>query len=111
MIQLQGLESGDCELYYSLSQPQPSPIEERVPIGMRLADGVSAYSFLVMASELDAMVAPAILHITGEISVDVQSHRTVERAVLHSCDALDLRMDIVGVQKNGKVQVLEGSEE
>ena len=111
VIQLQGVELGDCELYYSLSQQQPSPIEERVPIGMRLADGVSAYSFLVMASELDAMVAPAILHITGEISVDVQSHRTVERAVLHSCDALDLRMDIVGVQKNGKVQVLEGSEE
>ncbi|KAK8811147.1 hypothetical protein WA538_005308, partial [Blastocystis sp. DL] len=105
VIQLQGVELGDCELYYSLSQQQPSPIEERVPIGMRLADGVSAYSFLVMASELDAMVAPAILHITGEISVDVQSHRTVERAVLHSCDALDLRMDIVGVQKNGKLRV------
>ena len=80
-------------------------------IGMRLWNGVAAYSFLVMASELETMKDPAVLHITGEISVDLQSHRTVERVALRSCDALDLRMDIVGVQANGKVRVLEGSEE
>ena len=111
VVQLQGVEPGDCELYYSLSQQRPSPIEERVSIGMRLGDGVAAYSFLVMASELATMKDPAVLHITGEVSVDLQSHRTVERTALHSCDALSLHMDVVGVQASGKVRMIGWSEE
>ena len=96
VIQVPGhISTSECDVYYSFSRQSPIPIPDLISVSTHVYLDVLSFSFLLKATDLEAVEDPAIMHVTAEASLDTQSHRFVEREEFHYCDRFIMNMKLV----------------
>lgn len=95
VIQLAGpISTSVCDVYYSFSRQSPIPIPDRISVSTHVYLDILSFSFLVKATDLEAVDDPAVMHVTAEASLDTQSHRFVERGEFHYCAQFVMNLEI-----------------
>ena len=88
------ISTSACDIYYSFSRQSPIPVPDRISVSTHAHLDLLSFSFLVKATDLEAVDDPAVMHVTAEASLDTQSHQFVERGEFHYCSHFVMNLEI-----------------